>query len=360
MKCNKCGHDNDETSKFCVKCGTQLEKKPKYCPRCGAELSDSALFCPKCGEKISTSVNKKGNSKLPVIVCCAAAAIALIIGAVFLLRSDDKPSTNNLAEISDKDSPSKSVGMSGSAEDKTDSRSMSSSVNPNNLAFTIIKDSIGRRLVNRDTMYVAAAVAKPTSGPKYLVDAIADWEKQVIGGEKNMSLESSVNKYVNDSWKELSEYAPLDETNADMIFGRYRMTLKIAIAYENPMIVTFKGEEYMLDGGAHASLDQIFHMTFDKRNGRKAGLDLFKKGSWSNIKPLMQKSLRANNAYSEKAIQSIPEPYGLFIADGNVYFEYSSIQDIDPDFVGFEYIVGGVNIPIPIEDLKEFFVDGWK
>ena len=65
MFCDKCGHNNEPTVKFCVKCGNKLEKitteTPKLftseskgkCDKCG-HINDSAIkFCVKCGNRLS-------------------------------------------------------------------------------------------------------------------------------------------------------------------------------------------------------------------------------------------------------------------------------------------------------------------
>lgn len=51
IKCSKCGHENQDTNKFCAKCGSPLVLK-KRCPSCGAELEKDADFCGNCGKKI--------------------------------------------------------------------------------------------------------------------------------------------------------------------------------------------------------------------------------------------------------------------------------------------------------------------
>lgn len=54
MKCDNCGFDNQEGSKFCKNCGTKLPepKKVKLCKNCGAELGDGVKFCKNCGTKV--------------------------------------------------------------------------------------------------------------------------------------------------------------------------------------------------------------------------------------------------------------------------------------------------------------------
>lgn len=60
--CPNCGHENNESSKFCEACGAKLVADKKICPDCGEELKNSVKFCPNCGhnfidEKISSSNN---------------------------------------------------------------------------------------------------------------------------------------------------------------------------------------------------------------------------------------------------------------------------------------------------------------
>jgi uncharacterized membrane protein YvbJ len=50
MSCNKCGTENDESSKFCSKCGQNLLLK-LACGKCGTLLKSNAIYCAECGEK---------------------------------------------------------------------------------------------------------------------------------------------------------------------------------------------------------------------------------------------------------------------------------------------------------------------
>jgi len=55
MRCENCGHENPEGSKFCMKCGKELGGSgPRIaaCPHCGAEVAPVALFCASCGKSI--------------------------------------------------------------------------------------------------------------------------------------------------------------------------------------------------------------------------------------------------------------------------------------------------------------------
>ena len=68
MKCNKCGHDNNDANKFCEKCGNSLEMRPTFCPKCGVELSDNAAFCPRCGAQIAQKGEFKTSQKNAPVV----------------------------------------------------------------------------------------------------------------------------------------------------------------------------------------------------------------------------------------------------------------------------------------------------
>ena len=93
MKCNKCGHDNNDANKFCEKCGNSLEMRPTFCPKCGVELSDNAAFCPRCGAQIAQKgefktsqknapvVHKKSGSKIAIVI----AIIVVLLAAGFVL-----------------------------------------------------------------------------------------------------------------------------------------------------------------------------------------------------------------------------------------------------------------------------------
>ncbi len=55
IKCNKCGFELDEGSKFCNQCGTPVsnsEDSMLSCPVCGAKLPANSKFCNSCGTKL--------------------------------------------------------------------------------------------------------------------------------------------------------------------------------------------------------------------------------------------------------------------------------------------------------------------
>lgn len=53
MRCENCGNENPEGSKFCIKCGKELGgSAPATCPGCGAEIASGALFCASCGKSV--------------------------------------------------------------------------------------------------------------------------------------------------------------------------------------------------------------------------------------------------------------------------------------------------------------------
>lgn len=74
IKCNNCGNEIKEGTKFCSKCGNnileQQEKRGdeipseekqsvKKCSNCGNEIGEGTLFCPKCGSKVTADNNQK-------------------------------------------------------------------------------------------------------------------------------------------------------------------------------------------------------------------------------------------------------------------------------------------------------------
>ena len=50
IKCEKCGNEIQNSSKFCPNCGTPVgTKKVEKCPKCGKERIQNAKFCDACG-----------------------------------------------------------------------------------------------------------------------------------------------------------------------------------------------------------------------------------------------------------------------------------------------------------------------
>lgn len=65
IKCNKCGKELPNDSKFCMNCGSKLEEEKNICYSCNAEVLKGAKFCPNCGallaKKICPSCGKENN-----------------------------------------------------------------------------------------------------------------------------------------------------------------------------------------------------------------------------------------------------------------------------------------------------------
>ena len=64
MRCDVCGTENPEGSKFCIKCGNDLEAQGHIiCGACGYENSADAKFCKKCGKSLSEESGKMAKDK---------------------------------------------------------------------------------------------------------------------------------------------------------------------------------------------------------------------------------------------------------------------------------------------------------
>jgi len=66
MRCENCGHENPEGSKFCMKCGKALGgsgPRVATCPHCGAEVAPGALFCASCGKSIGAPYGEIGQAR---------------------------------------------------------------------------------------------------------------------------------------------------------------------------------------------------------------------------------------------------------------------------------------------------------
>ena len=61
MRCENCGNESPEGSKFCIKCGKEFKApEPAACPHCGAEIAPGTLFCPSCGKSIAAPEGSVG------------------------------------------------------------------------------------------------------------------------------------------------------------------------------------------------------------------------------------------------------------------------------------------------------------
>ncbi len=65
MRCDNCGNESPEGSKFCIKCGKEFKgSEPAACPHCGAEIAAGTLFCPSCGKSIGAPGGDLGTSTM--------------------------------------------------------------------------------------------------------------------------------------------------------------------------------------------------------------------------------------------------------------------------------------------------------
>jgi len=60
-KCEKCGNENNEDSKFCEKCGNSLESNGKTPSNVTSQNIRNEISCPYCGSKIPANVSKCGH-----------------------------------------------------------------------------------------------------------------------------------------------------------------------------------------------------------------------------------------------------------------------------------------------------------
>ena len=54
-KCDKCGAENPDNSKFCQECGSKLPSQQIVCPQCGAIFDKPLKFCSECGAMIGNA-----------------------------------------------------------------------------------------------------------------------------------------------------------------------------------------------------------------------------------------------------------------------------------------------------------------
>ena len=71
IKCQKCGAEAPEGTKFCNECGTKIIKPGSTaCPKCGAEVPEGVKFCNECGQKMTLSCPKCGAAVKPGVKFC--------------------------------------------------------------------------------------------------------------------------------------------------------------------------------------------------------------------------------------------------------------------------------------------------
>lgn len=63
MKCNRCGKEVKDNSKFCPHCGASLTDEAFRCPHCNGVISSYDDTCPHCKEKLKWSDRNSNSEK---------------------------------------------------------------------------------------------------------------------------------------------------------------------------------------------------------------------------------------------------------------------------------------------------------
>ncbi len=72
MRCDNCGNESPEGSRFCIKCGREFGASGSgitICPHCGVQIAPGSLFCSACGKSIGApqgEVNQGRTSQPPL------------------------------------------------------------------------------------------------------------------------------------------------------------------------------------------------------------------------------------------------------------------------------------------------------
>ncbi len=72
MRCDNCGNESPEGSRFCIKCGKEFgasSERITVCPHCGVQIAPGSLFCSACGKSIGApqgEVNHGRTSQPPL------------------------------------------------------------------------------------------------------------------------------------------------------------------------------------------------------------------------------------------------------------------------------------------------------
>lgn len=114
LPCSGCGSDNPRDSIFCIECGQKLsggeksvKKNQRKCKNCSQFNDLDALFCVACGEKISRKSKKdiRKDSSNPsfqtMFICIALFLIALfLVKQIITVSKKENPSRLSSASLS--------------------------------------------------------------------------------------------------------------------------------------------------------------------------------------------------------------------------------------------------------------------
>lgn len=108
MKCEYCGAELPDGSKYCGKCGNRLMKTVlMVCPRCGKPINENEFICSRCGEDLTPkrSDSPSTSNKMMIILIIIAAVFAVIAVSAVTFISFNMIHNKNVQTIEVTDSP---------------------------------------------------------------------------------------------------------------------------------------------------------------------------------------------------------------------------------------------------------------
>lgn len=122
MRCQKCGREVRENSRFCPACGTPVSaytaqtnnqgrqtnaNAVRLCPKCKAPVGDNAFFCPACGSRVPQKTEKHASTgglsaKMLawILTACAVIVIAATVGLILTMQKDKNAEDPKKTELS--------------------------------------------------------------------------------------------------------------------------------------------------------------------------------------------------------------------------------------------------------------------
>lgn len=154
MRCQKCGREIPENSKFCTGCGAPVivysaqsnqqgadpsgkswqqtnSSTVRLCPKCKAPVGENAGFCSACGSKVpqNTAQAASAGSRLSpkmlawILTACAVVVIAATIGLLLSMQKDKDNEGDGKAELSQTQEAGQDTAAVNRTEDSQEDRS---------------------------------------------------------------------------------------------------------------------------------------------------------------------------------------------------------------------------------------------
>jgi len=227
---------------------------------------------------------------------------------------------------------------------------------------SIITDSLNYTVT--DAPYTFGVKADyPMAGDTLLLKAVREWINEQLGGSYEGDLADTAalmahysDRYFGEQEVDLKEYFLEDSIQCEQ-------TYEFKFEYENDSLLTYVSTNYFYGGGAHGGY-AIIGTTFDKKDGKQLGWDMFE--STDSLNSVIKQGLVNYFKECGMELNNEEEMFDYLQVDGDVDLEHLPLPITEPwieeDGVHFvyqqyeiaAYALGMPAFVIPVEEAKRY------